>query len=1235
LALLVLALTPAAVQGQSATDFPTYKGDNGRSGKNGAPDSDNPGLANLTWWQVGVGAGYVPSLIIDDSNPTAVTYTPQANWLVPPTGDSAGGAYYGTTAGTDAYHYAFTVASSLTSNTNALTGTASIASFTVGPSSNVAGNYKLFVHMPDGPTITSNGTSAQAVYAVVQVVYANSATFTDVINVGEYGNGWIPIGGGGAPTAQVFAYDGSTPFTINIYNTIPRNSSGTLMDTPGTTVVYADAVEAIADTGSYAASPSVMQVSQTEERVVSAVNQSIQTIQQGTVQTTQQGIVYSWEYDSGVNRWTWEPPGGTVGAILDNNSGGVSVSPPSSWTSSTSATGYYGLDYLTAPITTTRMGAATVTYAPSLVSGNYSIYLWVAGGTGFAQQQEVDVTANNVTTAYTVNMASGGGWVQLGSSQFTNSATYPLSVTITNYSGLGADSSQNAYADAVWFAGQSTGAISSTPVQAMVNIKVGNTVAQKAVVLVATESGKLFCLDAEGNGDGTTKVYWTYPSTPDPANSSWTDPNQVSGLDGPGGIAVMPTTFNTTSALIENVNSEDRLYIASQNGRIYCIDMTGRGDITSTAPGTTTRLWSYPNDYPSTYQESQLGPFNSSLAFSNAVGGNQTYPTIYACTGQGRIYALDAAGDTTAKTTTVTWAYPALTSGVATLPPFTSTPAIDNFGTAGQGILFVGTAATNGPGEFIALNTDGGSGVWGTPVWNAPFTGDSGNALGFYGGPATASATYINENVNTGMPNTVFVANQNGYVYALNASNGKELWETNEIGSDVQGPLSFTFLKVPFTITTGSGNGQTSTQFPPSPLVPGTTPFENALVPVACVMVPTSRGAVYGLYAGSNELTDYTNTSHTAWGYQLNAPLTTDLACGNNFMYAADETGILYAFSSTAYGGGATPPGQQLNNGNNSQSYNRYSMAKLKVMSLTTFQGLSQPPTYDSLNSAQAATTFEYGDTLVAVLYNYPFDGASTQANFAATGPGFSDVPASISSWQITDPTDVPTDGLSDNHLLNGYAVLTLPLDLSQGGQLLQPGSLQISGTSIVSSYFGGQQTFSLPPGQCQTSIQVLNPLALVTEIPQGSTPDAGKAVGFYAPGDPGAKNDSDCNGNPTAPLLGATVGVVTDGQSNKYSVEVIDRSNLHKIKPTTWHLPVSVQASGLAWKGFEGAVKNQLPPWAAGFEDLPNASPNPSYDYPDIHPNQISVTGFDPAGTSYPAQFWTYPVPVQPWGAS
>jgi hypothetical protein len=121
------------------------------------------------------------------------------------------------------------------------------------------------------------------------------------------------------------------------------------------------------------------------------------------------------------------------------------------------------------------------------------------------------------------------------------------------------------------------------------------------VTIVASEDGKIHCLDAVGNGDGTTSVYWTYPSHPGAAD----DPNLQgsAGPDGELGVlrAQMPNGgFDLSTAVVQRITNgsrvEDLLYIAGRNGRVYCIEMAGRGDFDRAAgvPGTTERRWSYP-----------------------------------------------------------------------------------------------------------------------------------------------------------------------------------------------------------------------------------------------------------------------------------------------------------------------------------------------------------------------------------------------------------------------------------------------------------------------------------------------------------------------------------------------------------------------------------------------------------------------------------------------------------------
>src|SRR5207237_910112 len=128
------------------------------------------------------------------------------------------------------------------------------------------------------------------------------------------------------------------------------------------------------------------------------------------------------------------------------------------------------------------------------------------------------------------------------------------------------------------------------------------------VVVIAAEDGHLYCVDGRGNADGTTNLIWSYPSLPNTTVATWVDPNAsalptdpiANKLDGEKGsiLAEMPTGFNLSSGLIRrNAAGEDLLYIGGTNGRVYCIEMAGRGDenVTTGVAGTTKRRWTFPD----------------------------------------------------------------------------------------------------------------------------------------------------------------------------------------------------------------------------------------------------------------------------------------------------------------------------------------------------------------------------------------------------------------------------------------------------------------------------------------------------------------------------------------------------------------------------------------------------------------------------------------------------------------
>lgn len=1261
LILIVLAMSPVYAQGQP---YPTLKGNNGRTGNNGSPSTSFPGLGALKW--------FAPSSTLGDNRGTQTTVDNgdagasfSTNWIAPAAGSEAAGAYWPNIA-KPPYLFAHTVPSDTTDPTLAFGGSGlEKATFTLSPSDVTARDYAVYVHYPDGSTSVGATTYLQALYQVVKVTPSTGGSYVDIVHVDAVGKGWVRIGNGGLDTARLFHYDGTTPITVTIYNTIPRDTNGTLLDTRANTVQYADAVRLSPDLGSYTASPTVFQLSPTDGRVISALNVVGLDTNGNTVT---QGTVYSRDYQTGALRWKWSPPSsvsgqgsGSLGVTVDNTD--PSVSADSVFTSDVSGTpgSYLGPDYFSATITNTPATPnLSVTYAPTLDDGNYNIYFHTVQGGTFGKNVEVDISEDGgVTfTSTTINETSAGPWVKIGTRRY-NSTTSSLIVSITNYSADPTDNGKLAYADAIKFEGAITGGINSTPVQAKVFLRqtTNSIPVLTNVVLVATEQGTLFCLDANGNGDGTTKTYWSYPSFTTP------DPNQIAGKDGVGPLATPPALFNTSSALVQSTtpaaysptvsyhyedwvseggnfyismtepnigvdpagdaghtnwapvsdpsdatHAQDRLFIGSSNGRVYSIDMTGRGDFTSTSIGTTARCWTYPDDYPATVQPSALGAFKCSLAYGNAVdhtGAN--IQTIYACTAQGRVYALDATGDPTNRTTSIHWTYPALTAAPAA--PFTSTPAF------AYGNLYVGTAMQdNGalPGQFLCIKANSDAGAtdnWGTVTWS--FSGDAAaQADNFFGGPAIANAADLNAPFATTMTNTVFAANQNRYVYAFDAATGAVVWETNELNSGVQGPLTFSYLSVPYYDT-----------------VAGT--FTATPTPVPVVMVPCENGHLAALYANTKIVNRVNNGTRRAYEYDMASGTVSGVACGYNYMYSVDQSGYLYAFNAVGGSFGTeVPPGNPVITENDPR-YDRYASAKIRLIKPSGYQALRNgTATYTDINSGTydlGTAGYEYGETLYAIVYNYPYDvldkdgnGISPPiANFNLSVEGATLTSVSSNSQQLPG---APFSA-SVNHNLDGYALLTFTVDLA-GTFSLPPGDGIVQAT-LTSGFNGAPQPYALSNviGSGEQAFNIANPIAIQVRPGAASAPLA-EQVGVNTDG---TIPENKVNGTPSAKEhITATTGIVAHGSSGVADVQVVDRSLMTLKRGDGLGLGfVRVQRSGLGWRwpGWPSSgtatspIYGALPSWASTFEDYPVNQPNTSRDYPDIRGDRVTVTK-DPNGS-------------------
>jgi len=127
------------------------------------------------------------------------------------------------------------------------------------------------------------------------------------------------------------------------------------------------------------------------------------------------------------------PPATTTAVTLDN-SAGSGVTLTGAWTTSTSATGYYGGSYYHDG--NTAKGTKTAVYAPNLPSaGTYDVYMLFPAGSNRASNVPVTISHNGGTSTVTVNQKiDNGTWVLLGTYDFNagTGGTVTIATTGTN-----------------------------------------------------------------------------------------------------------------------------------------------------------------------------------------------------------------------------------------------------------------------------------------------------------------------------------------------------------------------------------------------------------------------------------------------------------------------------------------------------------------------------------------------------------------------------------------------------------------------------------------------------------------------------------------------------------------------------------------------------------------------------------------------------------------------------------
>jgi hypothetical protein len=1325
---LVGLLAVGQVVAQHQQDFPNLKGGNLRLGRNGDPDASGPGPANLRWYATNAAASNGTRLIVDNTDtnppfvhPTLNQYQTNLNGFVANAGvwdvatDTfvddenivAEDAYLlqvrarpepplgrNTTIRPQYYLYSNATASRSGGPQTEAQDPTLRRTFTWNftPPTNTAGQYALYVHLPIQPTRIGNVRVFPQRYYVYQIRFGTNQTRTEIVDTYASGGGWVRLGAGGQPTGAVFGYNGTNPIQITLVNTIPRNNQGQLMLPNGVApnerlLSYADAAMAVPQPGSYAATPTSARLVNTDinSTVVTGASNERETgidVETGDPTSSTNSVVTNYEYQNGNVRWRYSPAAETGAAVAQDDDQAV-FAGAGAWLEDPTYPRVAGDGARTTPV---QLNDAPATWTDATYtfnvpgSGSYAVYAYIpptVPGTPLAHGATYEVLTTQPdgtvdSEVVIVDQSARSGWVRIGTryahDTFQNNPTdvaRPIRVRVINHSDDPTDNARSVYIDAIRVVGETSLAVTSTPVHADAYVRIGpgDPVLTK-VVFIADESGRIHCLDADGNGDGTTRVYWTYPSVRDAANY---DPNLgpvtpgnavVAGEDwsGPGNTppadrsptAEMPSGFELSTAVVQrrDVGGDPRdfLYIASSNGRVYCIDVAGRGDNTGAADpvsgavrtiGTTTRVWTYPSTYPSAnaVTTSSLGPFRGSLL----IDGN----VVYAPSSQGRLYALNALGNTD-KSTTVNWSFPALTD--PTLGAINGTPSIE-FGRIYFGTMRKLSATEDIPGRIYALNPDG------SLLWNFQRTG----------GPEDGALTRRTDDFRSSVitvpgaqlggadGNTVFALNENRVLYSLNADTGNINWVNDELQTGATGSLGFTQMLA------FDNNGNQSTVSP-------------------VILVPGSNGQFSALFANSNNLN--VAQGRLAWGYvAAGDSIDASMSVSNGWMYGADTRGYLYAWSTgLGISIGGDGPGPVIPP--NDPRGNVMRKAKIRLINRDTYRALRLPEdatakyTYGQAvgSGAPERNVLEWGETAYVLVYDFPYiiddpngdpvDPPIVNISFNADGRTVRGV--SVQSRNFDKPSDAdetvpnyndvapvgPMIGVDDNPRLNGYAVLAFPLQ-NGGANAVPPGAGEISFNIQTGGLAtgGALSTVAVSPnigprtdGQAWSRIpfRVANPIAIVVPGPGAGPNDPLTVQPVYSLGmtnDPSAsatvaelREEALMNGS--TDVAGGTkrqskmttaTNVANHGGRGRTKIWVYDRSFMGLLRPGgNFGLDnIRIDRRDLSRQGGEaGVFKRFDPTYYAGFEDLPVQNPNISADYPDVRSEQIRVTK-DPNGSA------------------
>jgi len=1258
---------------------------------------DNAGRAFLRWWDPLFELGNE----VDNDTPVVTTATgPFTSPILPLTYPTELASGFVQAVVTDPpYRYAPVVTTNTFANQTA-GATATYEWQITGLVPNQ--EYELYVNVPVGPTNEPNGAAPATRqvfgqrYYVYQINDADPLTpALEILDTSFANGGFAPLGNGGAISTVRYRATVAGVITIQLFNTVPKSSQGGFLDptaSPADEVVYADAVKAVANNptrgGSYVAAPVVAQLVNNAgggagappfaQRVVSARNESVivngEDYELGVLTSfthngaladagnpDRRNMVWSWparrpfdlstaEDDRyATERANWilggpaSNPRATVRRMFDNLNGSVVASGPFVSSNNPALNNFNGPDYLVSPAEVNVPATGGVLFEGiGLPEGDYTIQVYLPTldtVNDLARAVNYEILVNGVVVdTLILDQSTGNGWVTLPNQPADGwevNALQDLAVRVLNRTNNGADAGRGVFADAVRFVAKSDLKVTASPAMVSADVRVGAVTASRDVVIVASEDGKIYCMDA--HGDTATgvppQVYWVYPS-----ENPTTDPNNDALEDGVGNIATAPFKHGRIAPLVVDTAAGTMVYVAAENGKVFCLEMTGRGD------GTTRRRWTWPDDYN---PAAPLTPFGiapgapvGSPVFVNA-GPNGRIVVPYA----GVVVALDALGTPASKSTTLDWTSLLASASITTIPGTANLLAINTVGAPNLVQIDANTGASVAPGPVALVGTY-------NPNIAPLYLPDAVSGLG---------------------QDAIYVISNEGRITCLRAADFATLWFADEVlGGPAATPI-FTFLRT----------------YDTSP-IPG--PFIIDAIP--SVVVSTNTGQMMGFYASGA-----VNISGTRrnWRYQLEGDQQpSGLAVGGwpnvpappanrSHIYVGDSEGFFYAFSSEddndlvpPYTPGRRPGQQQAQDNDPTQE-------ELNGIVEQDYIVLLSPGSYSALfNSLQAGTLtyaevtaaataaaqrrdFEFGETLYLMVYNINDPAQPPVGNYnievQLTGGGSGQGRPSLRRQQ-------PVRVVSGAPAVEDAGVVLINLALTPtGAGGLVPGQNALT----VSAVAGGVRSTPVPLSTSPQTLglpdfRIANPLGvrfansdLATGAGISSAGITIDATQLIVRGNQPAGIDTGVFGGPTPWRLksggfggalvdepggyfGTSFAATGDGVPHSSSgitqMQIVDRSlmrlllgndkGLQNVRLSPGDLEWQPRTNPLAWANdsTDPTLPKLVDPSAdlgvfkplnlgtnkanwlyRSFEDYPWATPNRSIDYPDVNRNGLVAT--------------------------